>query len=150
MTASVDPRIDYCKKQIKNNNIQIAECRRKISELQAETEELKKVRLKYVNLLNVLVNSVSKSENKINSIIGVVFSIIKSTFFSPLMEVIKGPQLSKAKSSLEVSIQKIDGQINKSQNEIDLLRRKIKTLGEKNATLNAKILTYRMNQTSTM
>lgn len=153
MIESVDPRVVDCQRKIRNNNSRIDECRRKITELQSDVEELKNLRLKYINLQNDLDNSVSKSENQINSIVGAVFnalSIIKSTFFSPMMEVIKGPQLTRAKNGLETSIQKIDDQIYKSQNEIETLQREISSLLAKNATLSAKIVEYRRNPIVTM
>lgn len=153
MIESVDPRVVDCQRKIRNNNSRIDECRRKITELQSDVEELKNLRLKYINLQNDLDNSVSKSENQINSIVGAVFnalSVIKSTFFSPMMEVIKGPQLTRAKNGLETSIQKIDDQIYKSQNEIETLQREISSLLAKNATLSAKIVEYRRNPIVTM
>lgn len=153
MIESVDPRVVDCQRKIRNNNSRIDECRRKITELQSDVEELKNLRLKYINLQNDLDNSVSKSENQINSIVGAVFnalSVIKSTFFSPMMEVIKGPQLTRAKNGLETSIQKIDAQIYKSQNEIETLQREISSLLAKNATLSAKIVEYRRNPIVTM
>lgn len=153
MIESVDPRVVDCQRKIRNNNSRIDECRRKITELQSDVEELKNLRLKYINLQNDLDNSVSKSENQINSIVGAVFnalSVIKSTFFSPMLEVIKGPQLTRAKNGLETSIQKIDDQIYKSQNEIETLQREISSLLAKNATLSAKIVEYRRNPIVTM
>ena len=153
MIESVDPRVVDCQRKIRNNNSRIDECRRKITELQSDVEELKNLRLKYINLQNDLDNSVSKSENQINSIVGAVFnalSVIKSTFFSPMLEVIKGPQLTRAKNGLETSIQKIDDLIYKSQNEIETLQREISSLLAKNATLSAKIVEYRRNPIVTM
>ena len=70
MIESVDPRVVDCQRKIRNNNSRIDECRRKITELQSDVEELKNLRLKYINLQNDLDNSVSKSENQINSIVG--------------------------------------------------------------------------------
>ena len=67
-----------------------------------------------------------------------------------MMEVIKGPQLTRAKNGLETSIQKIDDQIYKSQNEIETLQREISSLLAKNATLSAKIVEYRRNPIVTM
>lgn len=153
MIESVDPRVIDCQRKIKNNNNRINECRKKISELQSDIEELKQLRKKYVDFQYDLDNSVSKSENQINSIVGAVFnafSVIKNTFFSPMMEVIKGPQLTRARNSLEASIQKIDDRICKNQNEIEALQKEISSLLAKNATLNAKIVEYRKNPIVTM
>lgn len=146
MVQSVDPRIVDCQRKIKNNNYQINECRKKISELQSDIDELRSIRVKYVNLQNELDRAVSNSESKINGIAGFVFNafaVIKSTFFSPLMDAIKGPGKSNAKNSLDSSIQKIDNQIDKYQNEIESLRNDITSLEISNSTLNSKIIYYR-------
>lgn len=153
MVESVDPRIIDCQRKIKKNNAKIEADRQKISELNADIDDLKELRVKYVNFQNELDNSVSKSENQINNIVGFVFnffSTVKSTFFSSLINVIKGPQLTVAKNSLESSIQKIDDQIYKNQNEIDDLQKEISSLIANNLALNLKISEYKKNPLVTM
>lgn len=144
----VDPRIQECQKKIRKNNTRISDCKNQIASLQEEIDDLRALRAKYVDFQNRMDESVSKTESAIGGIINIfnsALSVISGTFFSKIADVVKGPEHTRAKNSLDSAIHKIDNQISDNQNKIDSLNSQINRLTSENLNLNMKILTYKAN-----
>lgn len=148
-----DPRIEECEKKIRNNKYQIEKYERKIVDLKEEIEELKKIRSKIFNLQNEIDASVSKSESKVNNIVGMIFnaiSVIKGTLFFSILDVIKGPQRTQADNGLASSLSKINKKIKEFEKEIENLSTQINQLTTDNFILQTKIMHYKANPLPTM
>ena len=131
-----DPRIEECEKKIRNNQYQIEKYERKI-----------------VNLQNEIDASVSKSESKVNNIVGMIFnaiSVIKGTLFFSILDVIKGPQRTQADNGLTSSLSKINKKIKEFEKEIENLSTQINQLTTDNFILQTKIMHYKANPLPTM
>ena len=97
--------------------------------------------------------SVSKSESKVNNIVGMIFnaiSVIKGTLFFSILDVIKGPQRTQADNGLTSSLSKINKKIKEFEKEIENLSTQINQLTTDNFILQTKIMHYKANPLPTM
>lgn len=95
--------------QILTNNQRISECNQRIRQLEDGIEELKKVKIKVVNVDSAVTTAVGSTSRMLNSFPALItnpFSFLKMSFFSNILDVINGSEHNKAKKGIESALVK--------------------------------------------
>ena len=138
-------------RQISSNNNSISTYTNKIKSLEDDIDELKKLRIRVGDVDDAVVAAASASENKVNNLPGLIMnplSVLKTTFFSSFLDVVKGPEHTKARKGVESAFGKIDAKIKELQGNIEDLQAEIKQCNNTVKSLTNKRRKYIEEQTA--
>ncbi len=123
-----DNQVAYYDNQIHTSNQRIVECNQKIKQLEDDVEDLYRVKAKVVNVDSAMTIAADGTSSKISNLPSLItnpFSVLKTTFFSGFLDVVKGSEHSKAKRGIENATTKIANKIKELQREIESLKTEI-------------------------
>lgn len=120
--------ISECDNQISGNQQTIVNCQGVIQDAQNKINELNQIKNKVINLEDTVKNTASRAYGEISGISdvwGLVRTVINNSFFSNVLDVLKGNEYSAAIQGLEQSADRIDEEIGKLNNQIQQSRNTI-------------------------
>lgn len=103
---------------ISNQYAMIAGLKSEIGQLQEQIAELESLKNQFAEFQNKVSESASSSVRRIGGFGSFISSVVKSVFFSDLLEAVKGSEYNNALGSLESAQNKIAQQIEECQRAI--------------------------------
>ena len=131
---------------ISSQRAMIANLENEIGQLQEKITELESLTGQFAEFQNKVSGSASSTANRIGGWGSLIRSVVKTTFFSDLLQVVRGSEYSRAISSLDSAQNKIVQKIEEFQREIQEKQASINNCYNTISTLQTQKAEYERQQ----
>lgn len=128
MMSYYDSTVASYDNQVSSNHTRIAECSARIGQLEDDIAELRQLRGKVGKVDEAVETAASTTASKINKLPSVItnpFSVLKLSYFTSFLDVLKGSDRTRARNGISGAFAKIDAKVRELENEIQNLRNEI-------------------------